>query len=193
MQGWQRSMRWPELQRPWVPTSPNIPTFKAALAYPGMGIVGEAKVNEGRGTSTPFSVFGAPWADAARLADGLNGLGLAGVRFEPSSFAPRSIPGVAQHPRFEGQSIHGVRIAVTDYARFEPLEAGMHVLAALAAEARSKGISEPIANLAMLHALAGTKRLHEMLAGNSGAAAVIAAWQAEVARFKVQRAPYLLY
>jgi uncharacterized protein YbbC (DUF1343 family) len=193
MQGWQRSQRWPELQRPWVPTSPNIPTFEAALVYPGMGIVGEAKVNEGRGTSTPFSVFGAPWADAARLADGLNGLGLAGVRFEPASFTPRSISGVAQHPRFEGRSIDGVRIAVTDDARFEPLEAGMQVLTALAAEARAKGISEPIANLAMFHALAGTKRLHEMLAGGSGAAAIIAAWQAEVAHFKVQRGPYLLY
>jgi uncharacterized protein YbbC (DUF1343 family) len=193
MQGWQRSLRWPELQRPWVPTSPNIPTFEAALVYPGMGIVGEAKVNEGRGTPTPFSVFGAPWADAARLVDGLNGPGLAGVRFEPASFTPRSIPGVAQHPRFEGQSIDGVRMAVTDYARFEPLEAGMHVLAAVAAEARARGISEPVANLAMFHALAGTRRLHEMLAGGRNAAAIIAAWQAEVAHFKVRRAPYLLY
>ena len=193
MQGWQRTMRWPELQRPWVPTSPNIPTFEAALVYPGMGIVGEAKVNEGRGTSTPFSLLGAPWADAARLADGLNALDLAGVRFEPSSFTPRSIPGVAQHPRFEGRSIDGVRMAVTDTARFEPLEAGMHVLAALAAEARSRAISEPIANLAMFHALAGTRRLHEMLASGSSGADIIAAWQTEVARFRAQRAPYLLY
>jgi uncharacterized protein YbbC (DUF1343 family) len=193
MQGWQRTMRWPDLQRPWVATSPNIPTFEAALVYPGMGIVGEAKVNEGRGTATPFSVFGAPWADAARLADGLNTQGLAGVRFEPSSFTPRSVPGVALHPRFDGQPIHGVGIAVTDYVRFEPLEAGMHVLAALAAEARSRGMSEPIANLAMFHALAGTKRLHKMLASGSSGAAIIAAWQTEVARFKVQRGAYLLY
>jgi uncharacterized protein YbbC (DUF1343 family) len=193
MQGWQRTMRWPELQRPWVATSPNIPTFEAALVYPGMGIVGEAKVNEGRGTPTPFSVLGAPWVDAARLADDLNALSLAGVRFEPASFTPRSIPGVALHPRFEGQPIDGVRIAVTDCARFEPLEAGMHVLAALAAEARSKGISEPIASLAMFHALAGTRRLHKMLASGSSGAAIIAAWRTEVDRFRAQRAPYLLY
>ena len=55
MQGWQRSMRWPQTQHAWVATSPNIPTFESALVYPGIGIVGETDVNEGRGTSTPFS------------------------------------------------------------------------------------------------------------------------------------------
>ena len=65
MQGWQRSMRWPQTERAWVATSPNIPTFEAALVYPGIGIVGEAEVSEGRGTPTPFSLFGAPWLDAA--------------------------------------------------------------------------------------------------------------------------------
>jgi uncharacterized protein YbbC (DUF1343 family) len=193
MEGWRRSMRWPELQRPWVATSPNIPSFEAALVYPGMGIVGEAKVNEGRGTPTPFSLFGAPWIDAPRLTERLNALGLAGVRFEGVDFTPRSIPGVAAHPRFEGRPISGVRIAVTDAAAFEPLETGMHVLAALFAEARAKGIAEPVANLAMFHALAGTKRLHRMLAAGSGGADIIAAWQDEVARFKAQRARYLLY
>jgi uncharacterized protein YbbC (DUF1343 family) len=193
LQGWRRSMRWPELQRPWVATSPNIPTFEAALVYPGMGLVGEAKVNEGRGTETPFSLLGAPWIDAHRLTGSLNRLGLAGVEFAATAYTPRSIPRVAAHPRFEGQHIPGVRIAVTDAAHFEPLEAGVHVLAALFAEARAQGIAEPIANLTMLHALAGTRRLHRMLAAGRSGAEIVAAWQAEVARFKAQRAPYLLY
>ncbi len=68
MQGWRRSMRWPQTQREWVATSPNIPSFEAALVYPGIGIVGEAEVSEGRGTPTPFSLFAAPWLDAARTA-----------------------------------------------------------------------------------------------------------------------------
>ena len=193
MRGWRRSMRWPDLQRPWAVTSPNIPTFEAALVYPGMGLVGEAKVNEGRGTPTPFSLLGTPWADGRRLADRLNGLGLAGVRFEPADFTPRSIPGVALNPRFEGRPLGGVRIAVTDTARLEPLGAGMHVLAALFAEAGAAGIAEPIANQAMFHALAGTRRLHGMLANGRSGADIIAAWQAEVARFRAQRAQYLLY
>jgi uncharacterized protein YbbC (DUF1343 family) len=193
MEGWRRSMRWPELQRPWVATSPNVPTFEAALVYPGMGIVGEVKVNEGRGTPTPFSLVGAPWIDAARLAERLDALGLAGVRFERADFTPRSTPGVAAHPRFEGRSLGGVRIMVTDAAAFEPLETGMHVLAALFAEARAEGIAEPVANLPMLHALAGTERLHRMLAAGSGGTDIIAAWRDEVARFEAQRARYLLY
>lgn len=193
MQGWRRSMRWPDLQRPWVATSPNIPTFEAALVYPGMGIVGEAKVNEGRGTPTPFSLFGAPWADGTRLAERLNGLGLARVRFERTDFTPRSIPGVALEPRFEGKPLGGVRIAVTDAARFEPLETGMQVLATLFVEAHAAGIAEPIANTAMFHALAGTRRLYAMLANGRSGAEIVAAWQAEVARFRERRAPYLLY
>jgi uncharacterized protein YbbC (DUF1343 family) len=194
LEGWQRSMRWPALQRPWLPTSPNIPSFEAALVYPGMGIAGEGlKVNEGRGTATPFTVLGAPWSDGARLVERLNALRLAGVRFERSDYTPRSIPGVALHPRYEGQRLTGVRIAVTDAVRFEPLETGMHVLAALFAEARAKGIGEPVATPAMFHALAGTKRLRRMLADGASGADIIAAWQDEVARFRAQREQYLLY
>jgi uncharacterized protein YbbC (DUF1343 family) len=193
MEGWRRAMRWSELKRPWVPTSPNIPSFEAALVYPGMGLVGEAKVNEGRGTSTPFSLLGAPWIDGARIAQRLNAVGLAGVRFEPHSYTPHSIPGVAVKPRFAGKRLNGVRVTVTDPAAFAPLETGVHVLAQLFAEARAKGIAQPIANLAMLHALAGTRRLHRMLADGRSAADIVAAWQQEVARFSGLRGRYLLY
>jgi len=193
MRGWRRSMRWLELRRPWVATSPNIPTFEAALAYPGMGVVGEALVNEGRGTPTPFSVFGAAWLDGGSMVQRLEALKLAGVRFERTLFTPRSIPRVATHPRFEGKAIGGVRIVVTDVARFEPLEAGMHVLAGLAAEARRQGKAQLIGNLSMFYAIAGTRRLRRMLADGRDGAAIVAAWQDEVARFKARRAPYLLY
>jgi uncharacterized protein YbbC (DUF1343 family) len=193
MQGWQRSMRWPQIGRAWMATSPNIPTFESALVYPGIGIVGEAEVSEGRGTPTPFSLFGAPWLDAPRTVKRLNALGLAGVRFETATFKPQSIPGVAAHPRFEGTSLHGVRVFVADVARIEPLEVGIHVLSAIAAEARSKAVTPLFGNLAMLHAIAGTKRLHSMLTAGSDGAAIIAAWQAEVAQFKALRARYLLY
>jgi uncharacterized protein YbbC (DUF1343 family) len=194
MQGWRRTMRWPELQRPWAATSPNIPSFEAALVYPGIGIAGEGGiVNEGRGTPTPFSLIGAPWLDGAHLADRLNGLGLAGVRFEPAAYTPRPIPGVAAEPRFAGQPLIGVRIVVTDAVRFAPLEAGMHALAAVYAEARAAGIAEPIANMAMFNALAGTRRLHRMLADGRSGADIVAAWADGVARFRERRARYLLY
>jgi uncharacterized protein YbbC (DUF1343 family) len=193
MQGWQRSMRWPQTQRVWVATSPNIPTFEAAIVYPGIGVVGELEVNEGRGTPTPFSLVGAPWLDAARVVAKLNALKLPGVKFEPVTYTPRSIPGVAASPRFAGKSIDGVRVAATDIARIQPLEIGMHVLSALVAEARAKKVDRLFPNLAMFNAIAGTKRLHNMLTAGSDGAAIIAAWQADVAKFKTQRAGYLLY
>ena len=193
MRGWQRSMRWPQIERAWVATSPNIPTFESALVYSGIGIVGEAKVSEGRGTPTPFSLFGAPWLDAARMVARLNAINLPGVKFETATFTPRSISRVATHPRFEGKTINGARLVVTDVARIEPLEVGVHVLCALVAEARSKGVTRLFGNLGMFHAITGTKRLHQMLARGSDATAIVSARQTEVVHFKAQRARYLLY
>ena len=86
-----------------------------------------------------------------------------------------------------------MRVVVTDVALIEPLEIGMHALAAIAAEARAKGVTPLFANLKMLHAIAGTRRLLRMLDSGSDGAAIIAAWQAEVAQFKALRARYLLY
>jgi uncharacterized protein YbbC (DUF1343 family) len=193
MQGWQRSMRWPQTGQAWVATSPNIPTFESALVYPGIGIVGETDVNEGRGTPTPFGVFGAPWIDATRMVARLDGLGLPGVRFEATAYTPRSVPGVATRPRFEGTKIRGARVVVTDVGRIEPLEIGMHVLAALVAETRSKGHARLFGKLGMFHAIAGTKRLHRLLEAGDSGTAIVAAWQTEVAQFKARRARYLLY
>jgi uncharacterized protein YbbC (DUF1343 family) len=193
MQGWQRSMRWPQTRHAWVATSPNIPSFESALVYPGMGIVGETEISEGRGTPTPFQVFGAPWLDATRLVKELNAKGLSGVRFETTTFTPRSIPAVAQRPRYEGQTIDGAVIVITNAARVEPLEIGIHVLSALFAQAQTRRTAPLLANVKMFHAIAGTKRLYSMLAGGSDASTIVASWQSEVAQFKVRRARYLLY
>ncbi|MBO0740608.1 MAG: DUF1343 domain-containing protein [Hyphomicrobiaceae bacterium] len=193
IEGWQRAMRWPATERAWVATSPNIPSFEAALVYPGMGLVGEAEVNEGRGTPTPFCLFGAPWIEGPRLVRSLNQLGLPGVIFRSEGFTPRSIPGVAAHPRFVGVALSGVRIAVSDTARVEPLEVGMHVLAEIAAEARARGIAPLFPNLKMFHAVSGTRRLGDMLMAGSDGGSIIAAWQSEVEEFRSRRARYLLY
>jgi uncharacterized protein YbbC (DUF1343 family) len=115
------------------------------------------------------------------------------VRFEAVVYTPRSIPGVAARPRFEGTRLNGTRILATDMARIEPVEIGVHVLALLAAEARSQRSVRLFRKLAMFHAIAGTKRLHRMLEAGSNGAAIVAAWQAEVAQFKARRARYLLY
>jgi uncharacterized protein YbbC (DUF1343 family) len=194
LEGWQRSMRWPQTGRAWVATSPNIPTFEAALVYPGMGIVGETDTSAGIGTEAPFSLFGAPWLAAARVVPRLNALGLAGAAFAPATFTPRAMVGAASRPRFMGETLHGSRIVVTDGERFEPLETGIHVLCTIADEARRQHRGVPLfRNLKMFNALAGTARLKRMLEQGSDAGAIIAAWQDEVAEFRARRARYLLY
>jgi uncharacterized protein YbbC (DUF1343 family) len=193
LENWQRAMRWPETQLSWVPTSPNIPTFQSALLYPGIGFVGEMTVNEGRGTASPFTVFGAPWIKTPRLLVRLAAQPLPGIRFEAARYVPKSIEGVAKHPRFLGEEVNGVRLIVTDPARIEPLDIGMHVLAALAEEARAAGQRRLITNVAMFHALAGSKRLYRLLLAGSDGSAIVASWRREVEAFRERRAKYLLY
>lgn len=193
LKGWKRSMRWPQSGLDWVATSPNIPTFESALVYPGIGIVGVTTMNEGRGTPTPFSLFGAPWLDARALARTLNARQLPGVRFEPEFYVPRSIPNVALKPRFKGRRVNGVRVVVRDVARYRPLEVGIHVLAALVRQARTKGRTRFFRDLPMFHAIAGTRRLHRMLRTGRSGAAIIKSWRDEVGRFEARRTFYLLY
>ena len=190
--GWKRSMRWPATGLPWVPTSPNIPTFESALVYPGIGVVGEALVNEGRGTPTPFSQFGAPWLDAKRMAGDLNAAKLPGVRFEAVTYTPRPIPNVAADPRFAGTEINGVRLGITDVDAFAPLEPGIHALALLKRQSAARRV--PLFNgYKMFHAISGTTRLQELLDRGASGADIVGSWIDEVERFAALRKPYLVY
>jgi uncharacterized protein YbbC (DUF1343 family) len=192
VQKWLRAMRFPATKLPWVATSPNIPTFLSALVYPGIGVVGETLVNEGRGTDIPFQQFGAPWLDAASLAADLNTSRLAGVSFESIRYIPRAIPNVAATPRFLGETVNGVRLQVTDVAAVRPLDIGIHALALLNREAaRVKAPLLPTG--AMFTAIAGTTRLRAMLDQFSSGGEIVTAWRTEVAAFKTRRQRYLLY
>lgn len=192
LNGWTRAMRWPRTGLAWTPTSPNIPTFVSALVYPGMGLVGETLVNEGRGTPTPFEQFGAPWLPADEVARDLDGSGLPGVRFETIRYTPRSIPDIAANPRFRDMQIAGVRLLVTDAETYRPLEVGMHVLAALTRSSRASG-ERLFDKLKMFRLTSGTARLHDMLVRGKDGADLTAAWQTEVEHFRERRARYLIY
>jgi uncharacterized protein YbbC (DUF1343 family) len=191
--GLTRSMLWPAMKLPWIATSPNIPTFEAALVYPGIGMVGETLMNEGRGTPTPFSQFGAPWLDAPRLAAELSTAQLPGVRFEAVRYTPRAIPEVALTPRFLGEDIAAVRLHTVDAATFRPLETGMHVLAHLQNHARARAIQLLPSRIGMFQAIAGTPRLHRLLERGSSGVEIVGSWHDEVARFRSQRTAHLLY
>ena len=105
MRGWRRDLYFGETRLPWVMPSPNMPTPETALVYPGMCLLEGTNLSEGRGTTRPFELFGAPWLDARRLAADLTRERLEGVRFRPCAFTPT-------WDKHKGQRCHGVQIHV---------------------------------------------------------------------------------
>src|SRR2546426_3780328 len=88
MHGWRRDLYFEETRLPWVMPSPNMPTPETALVYPGMCLLEGTNLSEGRGTTRPFQLFGAPWLDGEALAEALGRERLAGVLFRPATFVP---------------------------------------------------------------------------------------------------------
>jgi uncharacterized protein YbbC (DUF1343 family) len=113
VQGWRRDMLWPETGLPWVPPSPNLPTFASALVYPGQVLLEGTNLSEGRGTTTPFEVCGAPFVDPFRLAGELEERSLPGVVFRPLRYRPT-------FDKWSGESCGGVMLHVTDPRDFRP-------------------------------------------------------------------------
>jgi uncharacterized protein YbbC (DUF1343 family) len=123
MRGWRRAMAFDATGLPWVLPSPNMPTLETAFVYPGQCLVEGTNLSEGRGTTRPFEIVGAPFLDGYRLAARLDALGLPGVRFRPLSFRP-------MFHKFAGRSCGGVQLHVTDRATFRPYRVGLALLAA---------------------------------------------------------------
>jgi len=118
---WSRYMWWDETQLEWIPPSPNIPTPETALAYLGTCLLEGTNVSEGRGTYEPFLICGAPWIDGRHLAEILNDRDPPGVAFEDIIYTPKSIEGMATHPKFQDQACGGVRLQITDRETFQPI------------------------------------------------------------------------
>lgn len=124
MEGWKRAMWLDETNLLWVNPSPNMRSLTEATLYPGIGLLETTNVSVGRGTDTPFEVVGAPWIDGQQLASYLNNLRIAGVRFVPLRFSPRSSV-------YKDEECGGVNIIITDRARFRPVRNGLEIAAAL--------------------------------------------------------------
>lgn len=108
--GWNRSMWFDATGLPWVMPSPNMPTIETALLYPGLCLLEGTNLSEGRGTTRPFEIIGAPWIDGYELSDRLNAVGLPGVRFRPTWFAPNT-------SKFAGVTCGGVQVHVFDRSK----------------------------------------------------------------------------
>ena len=118
MIGWKREFWHDDTDAPWVMPSPNMPTLDAATVFPGAVHFEGTQVSEGRGTTKPFELIGAPYIDPDDYADRLNGLGFAGVFFRSCVFQPT-------FQKHAGVSCGGVQIHVTDRDVFQPWSAGI--------------------------------------------------------------------
>jgi uncharacterized protein YbbC (DUF1343 family) len=114
LSGWSRHMLWPETRRTWVPTSPNLPRWEGCLVYPGQVLLEGTNVSEGRGTTTPFEVFGAPFVSPVKLLAGLAQFKLTGLRLRPARFLPT-------FHKWRDQSCGGLYLHVTEPRTFQPM------------------------------------------------------------------------
>ena len=121
MKNWERDMYFDECNVPWVLPSPNMPTLDTAIVYTGTCIFEGTNLSEGRGTTRPFELIGAPFINSIELANALNTLNLKGVYFRPASFTPTT-------SKFDSQVCNGVQVHVTDRDLFESVKVGYAML-----------------------------------------------------------------
>jgi uncharacterized protein YbbC (DUF1343 family) len=181
MQGWHRGDWYDSTSLDWVNPSPNLRDLEEATIYPALGLVEGTNISVGRGTDTPFELFGAPWIDGSALAESLNQRALPGVRFYPADFTP------ARPYPYAGQVCHGVRILVTDRNVLDTPELGVEIASAL-----HRLYSDPFQLQKMNTLLANRATLDAIRAGDDPGQ-IAETWSQSLAEFNRRRQAALLY
>jgi len=182
MEGWRRDLWHDQTALPWVLPSPNMPTLDTAAVYPGQVFLEGTNVSEGRGTTRPFELFGAPWIDGALLAAKLNALGIPGVVFREAWFTPT-------FSKFRGELCGGAQINVTDRSAYRPVATALRII---------RTIRDAYPEKFGFHAeyfdtIMGTSSVRESMERSEPVEAIAAAWKAGLDAFMDLRRPYLLY
>lgn len=194
MQGWRREMYLDDAGAPWVMPSPNMPTLDTALVYPGTVLFEGTNVSEGRGTTRPFELVGAPWVVAEPFTEALNrqsaGL-IAGVVFRPVVFEPT----FHKHAK---QPCAGCQIHVVDRGQFRPVLTTVLLLQAFrrAGPDRFAWRDPPYEyehEKLPFDILAGSSQLRQQIEADMGAEEIARRWEPAVAEFQAIRRHFLLY
>ena len=191
MEGWSRSMLFPETGLPWIPPSPNMPTFSTAAVYPGMCLFEGLNVSEGRGTTTPFQLSGAPFIKPGELAEHCGGYGLQGVLFRPVWFKPT-------FHKFCGEVIGGIWLQVTDHSLFRSFATGVAMTAALKELYPEhlqflKSVYEFNDTIPAFDLLAGNSHIRNLILNGCDTGSIVASWQSEEAEFAGIKQGFHLY
>jgi uncharacterized protein YbbC (DUF1343 family) len=180
MKNWRRAELYNATGLTWIPPSPNLRSVNAALLYPGIEILQAGGISVGRGTDTPFEVFGAPWIHGAELAETLNARSIAGVKFEPTQFTPRN-------GLYAGQPCEGLSITVTYPAALRSMRMGMEI-----AEALHHAYPTEFHAGKILELVGSQSTVDELLRGDA-APHIVTEWFSDVSAFRAVREKYLIY
>jgi uncharacterized protein YbbC (DUF1343 family) len=181
MQGWHRGDWYDSTGLVWINPSPNLRDLDEATIYPALGLVEGTNISVGRGTDTPFEMFGAPWIDSRALADFLNQRALPGVRFYPADFTP------ARPYPYAGEVCHGVRILVTDRNAFDAPELGIEIASAL------HRLYSDRFQLQKMDTLLADRTTLEAITRGDDPRKITTTWSENLAAFDQRRATALLY
>lgn len=191
MEGWTRSQWFDETGLPWVLPSPNMPSLDTATVYPGACLIEGTNLSEGRGTTRPFEIMGAPWIDGVKLARALAEEDLPGVVFRPLCFEPT-------FQKFQGQLCGGVQQHVIDRETYRPLRTGYALIRAAHRlwpdefDWRPPPYEYELERPA-IDILAGNGSIRAQLEADATLQEIERAWQVDLARFKKVRERYLIY
>jgi uncharacterized protein YbbC (DUF1343 family) len=191
LEGWQRSMYHDETGVPWIIPSPNLPTLDSAIVYPGAVLFEGTGLSEGRGTTRPFELIGAPWIDGERLSDAMNERGLPGAHFRPAFFEPT----FQKHAR---KTCGGCQVHVLDRRAFRPVRTAVELMAEFRRQdpARFPWREPPYEyehDKQPIDILYGSDRLRATLDAGGDVGALAASWAPEEEAFRRTREKYLLY
>jgi uncharacterized protein YbbC (DUF1343 family) len=191
MENWDRGMYYEATGLPWVMPSPNMPTVDAAVVYPGTVLFEGTNVSEGRGTTRPFELIGAPWVDAEALAATLATYRLPGVHFRPVVFEPT----FQKHAK---QACGGCQIHVLDREAFRAVESAVAVLVEMRAQNRARFEWRPPPyeyehTRLPIDILAGSSELRQQVESGVPVQTIAGGWTSDLERFRATRAKFLLY
>jgi uncharacterized protein YbbC (DUF1343 family) len=191
MEGWRREMWYEDAGLPWVMPSPNIPTVKTAVVYPGSVLLEGTELSEGRGTTRPFEIVGAPYIEPFEMVERLMAENLPGVVFRPLSFQPT-------FNKFAGEVCGGVQIHVTDRSSFKPFLTGAAIISAIRSLYPDKfGWKRPpyeyVFDKLPFDVIAGASQLRQQIEIGTSLAEIEMSWQPSLDRFVERRREYLLY
>jgi uncharacterized protein YbbC (DUF1343 family) len=191
MEGWRRRMRFADTGLPWVIPSPNMPTAETTVVYPGQVLLEGTNLSEGRGTTRPFEVWGAPYLDPVRLR---------------ARFAKRRLPGLVLRDhdfqptfhKWQGEVCRGFQIHVTDPERYLPYLTTLALLQDVAALHRDRfAWKEPpyeyVTDRPPIDVLSGDPAVREAIESGADLRALAAAWRSELRAFAREAAPHRLY